>query len=142
MTHVEHAARRFTHRGKGLRQQGIERLAPLQPIAKLLGLALQSGVSQFGVGGLQRVDALHHLAHALDQPLVATPEDLAQQLANHTAISKKRCCTSGQGQVPECPKGGAGAAQQASRCGMAKVQNRWIIRRESTSHQPGRPRRH
>src|SRR6266700_1379992 len=77
------ATRRFTADGERLREQLVERLARLEPLAELVGLRLELGVSERPDRGLERV-ARHDRGHdALDVPLVLGAEDLPEDHVDH-----------------------------------------------------------
>ena len=79
MTHIEGALADLAHHGEGLGQELVERLASGITIAKLSGLGRDLFVRELRTLGLEGVDLLDGLGHALEQPIVAAAEDAAQE---------------------------------------------------------------
>jgi len=78
VAHLHDPLARFAHRGKGLGQQGIQRLALGQPRFELWSFGLQLLVGQLLELRLQRMDANHSLSVGLQQPFIAAAKKLGQ----------------------------------------------------------------
>jgi hypothetical protein len=83
VAHLHDALGAFAHRGKSLRQQGIEGLALGDAVLELLRLGAQRVVAELLELGFERIDAFHRLAILLEEPVVATAEDLGQEVGCH-----------------------------------------------------------
>jgi len=83
MTHLHDALGALAHRCKGFRQQGVERFALGHAVLELLRLGAQCVVAELLELGFERIDAFHRLAILLEQPIVATAENLGQEVGCH-----------------------------------------------------------
>ena len=80
--HAERAARRLAHRGECLGQQALDVLAAGQPLAELVGLALELLVAQRLERLFQRVRAGDAFVIAIQKPLIAAAEQLGKPIGH------------------------------------------------------------
>ncbi len=76
--HPEHALAAFADHGERLGQQVVERLAGLEPPAKLVPFGHERGVVERLDLGLEHVDPVDDRLQLLEQPLVLRPDDLRE----------------------------------------------------------------
>ena len=74
MAHLHDAFGAFTHHGKRLGQQVVQRLALGRALLELQRLATQLVIGQLFIVGLHRIDARNRLAILLEEPIVAAAE--------------------------------------------------------------------
>ena len=74
---------RLAHRGEGLDQQVVQRLAFGQPLAELGRLGAQRLVGELLELRLERIDLRHRLVEAFDDPVIGRPEQAAGERAEH-----------------------------------------------------------
>ena len=118
VAHLEHALARLAHHGKSLGQQLVERFALRQPLTKLRRLGLQRGIVERLELRLQLVDLLRSAPVALQQAVVATTENLGQDLWQHAASHRAKgssagCCDARMYRLG-VPKGGPARAGEFS----------------------------
>lgn len=85
VAHLHDALGAFAHRRKSLGQQVVQRLAAPQPVLELLGLGTQRIVAELLEVGFERIDAFDRLAILLEEPVVATAENLGQEVGGHAS---------------------------------------------------------
>src|SRR5690606_11151443 len=83
MPHAVHPPCGFADYGEGFRQQRIQRRAVAEALAELVGLGPQLGIRQRLHVGLKRGNLLGDLAHARNEAVVATAEDLLRNCTQH-----------------------------------------------------------
>ena len=82
-TLAERALGRLAHRGEGLDQQVVERLALGEAVAEFDGLAAQRLVGERDHLRLERIDLRHGLVEALDDAVVGCPEETSGERPQH-----------------------------------------------------------
>ena len=80
--HPERALRRLAHAREGLGQKVVERLALLEPLAELGGLAAEVVVGQLGELVLERVDLADGVFQTAQGLALAGPENLVQEVGH------------------------------------------------------------
>jgi hypothetical protein len=83
MAHLHDALGALAHGGKSFGQQGIEGFALGDAVLELQRLGAQPIVAELLELGFERIDALHRLAILLEEPVVATAENLGQEVGCH-----------------------------------------------------------
>ncbi|MNT47694.1 hypothetical protein D3C72_1844290 [compost metagenome] len=83
MAHLHDALAGLAHGGEGFGQQVVERLALGDAVLEFLRLGAQRVVAELFEFGFERIDARHRLAILLEEPVVATAEDLGQEVGCH-----------------------------------------------------------
>jgi hypothetical protein len=84
VAHAEHTVAGFADHGKGFGQQGIQRFAVGDALAKLGSLGRQLLIAEQFQPGLQLVDADNNASILAQQPLVATAENLLEEAGDHS----------------------------------------------------------
>ena len=83
MPHAQNTPRSLPTGGKGLWQQGLQRLTGRMPSLQGVGLGCKRLVREALETGFQSTNGIDFGLVFFDQPLVAAPEDGGQEAANH-----------------------------------------------------------
>src|SRR5690606_27412552 len=83
VAHAMHPPPCLTHHCERFRQQRIQRGAFAQALAELVGLGSQLSIRQRLHVGLERGNLVGHLAHARNEAVIATAEDLLRNSTQH-----------------------------------------------------------
>ena len=84
--HVQHAPSGLAHDPEGLRQQIVQRLATLEPLAEFRRPFAQRRVRELAYARLELVDAGHERTQLLQLTLVLRADDLGQEGIDHGDI--------------------------------------------------------
>src|SRR5699024_1537903 len=86
MAHAQHSLGSFTHDGKSLVAEAVERGAIDQALTELVGFGGQFSVAQCLVFGFQAIDGCDCTPHALDDALIATSNNAFEKITHATSL--------------------------------------------------------